>query len=605
MGVERNPRWAYEERLALRRTALANWEFRDRALSWARLALFVLMLVLGGWILFGETVGNGWFLFPPSALFVVLIIVHDRVDRRRREAARSVAYYEWGLARIDERWQGMGSHGEEFLDAAHPYAVDLDLFGEGSLYQLLCTARTRAGEETLARWLSDFASCEEAMRRQEAVRELEGRVDFREELFQLADEVRSEIEPGRLAQWGEGEAIKHLSVLRLVALVLAILVPLTAAGWWLFGLTIFPLLVALVVEVAFALALRSRLVRAQRACDAPCRDLPVLSGMLSRIEREEFQSVRLRELARLLRQGPLLPSRAVARLLRLVEMLEAQRNQLFAVISPFLLWGTQWTLAIEAWRARYGPHLREWLSGAGELEVLLALAGYAFEHRSQNFPELVAEGPRFEAEELGHPLLSGKVRVCNEVRLGSVLRLLIVSGSNMSGKSTFLRTVGCNLVLARAGSVVCASRLVVSDLTLGASIRIVDSLREGTSRFYAEISRIKQLVDLAGQGPPLLFLLDEVLHGTNSHDRKAGTEAIVRTLLQRRALGLVTTHDLALAAITKEYGESAANVHFSDFVEDGKMRFDYRMRPGIVQKTNALELMRSIGLDVDGESTSS
>jgi DNA mismatch repair ATPase MutS len=211
---------------------------------------------------------------------------------------------------------------------------------------------------------------------------------------------------------------------------------------------------------------------------------------------------------------------------------------------------------------------------------------------------MVAEGPCFAGEGLGHPLLAEETLVRNDVVLGTEARVLVVSGSNMSGKSTLLRTVGVNAVLAQAGAPVTARRLRLSALQAGASIRIVDSLREGTSRFYAEITRLRAIVDMTGGAEPVLFLIDELLHGTNSHDRELGAEAIVRGLVERGAIGLVTTHDLALTRIVAGLAPRGANVHFEDHLEEGRMSFDYRLRRGAVEKSNALELMRSVGLDV-------
>jgi DNA mismatch repair ATPase MutS len=260
------------------------------------------------------------------------------------------------------------------------------------------------------------------------------------------------------------------------------------------------------------------------------------------------------------------------------------------------MWGVHCALAVEAWRARHGASVGAWLTAVGELEALCSLAGFAWEHPADVYPELEESEPRFEAESLGHPLIPEARCVRNDVALGGATRVLIVSGSNMSGKSTLLRAVGTNAVLALAGAPVRASRLRLSRLSVGATLRIRDSLQEGTSRFYAELVRLRDLVRIAEGPVPLLFLLDEILHGTNSHDRRLGAAAVVSGLVERGAIGLVTTHDLALSAVADEPALHAANVHFEDRLEDGEMRFDYRMRPGVVQTSNALALMRSLGL---------
>lgn len=244
-------------------------------------------------------------------------------------------------------------------------------------------------------------------------------------------------------------------------------------------------------------------------------------------------------------------------------------------------------------------HVREWIAGAGEFEALCALAGYTYEHPSDTFPELVeTSGGWFEARGLGHPLLAESRCVRNDVRLGAETRLLIVSGSNMSGKSTLLRAVGLNAVLAWAGAPVRAQHLKISPLMVGASIRVLDSLVDGRSRFYAEITRLREIVRLAESAGTVLFLVDELLSGTNSHDRRIGAGAIVRMLLDHGGIGMITTHDLALANIAADLEGRAVNVHFADSLENGRLHFDYRLMPGIVERSNALDLMRAVGFEV-------
>ncbi|HKO54895.1 MAG TPA: DNA mismatch repair protein MutS, partial [Thermoanaerobaculia bacterium] len=321
--------------------------------------------------------------------------------------------------------------------------------------------------------------------------------------------------------------------------------------------------------------------------------LALLARLTERLEREPFATERLLGLrARLMRDGQP-ASRQIERLRRLVGLLDARRNQFFAPFAAVMLWTTNLAFAIERWRLRSGGEIASWIDAVGELEALSSLASFAYEHPTFAVPEIVSEASRFEATALGHPLIPAGRRVCNDLRLGEDQRLLVVSGSNMSGKSTMLRSTGLAAVLAMAGAPVCAERLRIAPIRVGASIQLHDSLAEGASRFYAEILRIRQILDLAREGSPLLFLLDEILHGTNSHDRRIGAEGIVKSLLGRGAVGLVSTHDLALAEI-----EGAANVHFEDHMEDGRIAFDYLMRPGVVTKSNALALMRAVGIEV-------
>jgi DNA mismatch repair ATPase MutS len=279
-------------------------------------------------------------------------------------------------------------------------------------------------------------------------------------------------------------------------------------------------------------------------------------------------------------------------------MLDSMRNPYFVPLGAILLWRQQFSFAVESWRAECGPALEVWLQSVGEMEALSSFARFSFEHPADPFPEITEDGPCFDGEELGHPLLPEKTCVRNNLRLDRDMRMMVISGSNMSGKSTLLRTAGVNTVLALAGATVRASRLRVSPLSLGVSLHILDSLQSGASHFYAEITRLRLLMDTAGGRLPLLFLLDEILHGTNSSDRQTGAEAVVRGYLERGAIGLITTHDLALARIADSLAPHAANVHFEDHLENGRIAFDYRIRPGIIRKSNAIALMRAVGLEV-------
>lgn len=544
-----------------------------------------------------------WFRLPgvtlafPAAVLVILLIVHERALRRLAHTQRAVAFYERCLNRLDGRWRGEGETGDLFVDPSHPFAEDLDLFGRGSLFELISTARTRAGEETLARWLMTPAPVSEIRSRQAAIEELRSRIDLRQDLALLGEDIRTGVNASALAAWGQQPPVLDHPWARLAAPILVVLLAVTLAGWGWMGWPLFPALLVGSAMAAFSLHFKKRVMHVVHALEQPGRDLSLLAAVLVRLEREEFTSPRLTTLRAKLETAGSPPSRQIARLSRLVELVDSRDHLLLRFAGPLVLWTTQLAFAVEAWRKRSGPSVERWLAAVGEMEALTALAGYAFEHPADPFPEFVGEGPYFEGIGLAHPLLPEDRAVRNDLRLDRNLRLLIVSGSNMSGKTTMLRTVGVNLVLSQAGAPVRARQLRLSPLSLGASIRVHDSLEHGLSRFYTEVLRLRQLVEIAA-GAPLLFLLDEILHGTNSHDRRIGAAAVLRTLVQRGAIGLVTTHDLALTEIADDPVVHAANVHFQDEFVEGRIVFDYKMRPGVVTKSNALELMRSVGLDV-------
>jgi hypothetical protein len=597
---------AYRDRLAARAAALAALERRDTQLSRVRFGVFLLFfaLVIACWQL-----ALPWsLLWLPIVIFLVLVIIHERTLKRCELARRAVGHYREGLDRCADRWAGKGVRATDYASAEHPYAADLDLFGEGSLFELLCRARTRAGEQRLADWLTVHATRRVDVAviraRQRSVAALTDKLDLREALAVLGVAARVEVRPEVLIDWGRAPPLFSMSQRRwlpIAAIALPMLIGCSIAAWAL-GLGPVPLVVVALIEGAIYKALADTLARVAGPADRRGHELGVLAEIFARIETETFEEPSLRELQRAFtddQHGA--ASVAIARLRTLAGWYEAQRNALFVPVALALMWGPNFALAIERWRREQGPRIRGWLDALAELEALASLASHKFENPDDPFAELVetdVEHPAMiEGIELGHPLLPRATCVRNSLSLIAPVRAHVVSGSNMSGKSTFLRTVGCNVVLALAGAPVRATSLRVSPLRIGATLRVQDSLREGASRFWAELTRLRTISELADQDPTL-FLLDEIFHGTNSHDRRIGAEALLRSLLERGAIGLITTHDLALAKAAEALAPAATNVHFEDELRDRQLVFDYRMRPGVVQKSNALELMRSVGLDV-------
>jgi len=583
----------YRARLSARRETHARLSRADEQLGYARLAAFAIaiLLIAGAWR--GWTAA--WSIALPVVAFVTLVVKHDAIIRRRDAAARAIAFYDRGLARIEDRWAGGGEHGERFRNPDHLYANDLDLFGPASLFELLSIARTRAGEDTLAAWLLAPAEPGEIRARQQAAEDLTTRLDLREALSLAGSDVRAAVHTDALVAWAEAPPLLGSAWLRPVAVMLTLAAIASATLWIITGNST-PFLAIITAEIAFSWPLRERILKALHGADGAARDLDVLAVVLARLEGETFDAGRLQALQERLTHGP----RFIHRLHWFVELHDWQHNAIFAVLAAPLLWGTHLALAIEAWRRAHGRHVRDWLRISGEFEALASLSAYRYEHPDDPFPEIDDGATRraiFDGEALGHPLLPAARMVRNDVRLRSP-QLLVISGSNMSGKSTLLRTVGVNAVLAFAGAPVRARRVRISPLRIGATLRIQDSLQEGRSRFYAEISRIRELADLAAGPTPLLCLLDELLHGTNSHDRVVGAAGILTVLLDRGAVGLITTHDLALTEVAATLGGRAANVHFDDRFEAGEIVFDYVMKPGPVTRSNAIALMRAVGLDV-------
>jgi hypothetical protein len=591
-----DPRTEYAERLRERRDLASNREFWHRRIGEMRLTVFLAAAAMA-WLAWVAQKLSPWWLLLPACGFIALMAWHGRVLEQLQRFRRAVEFYERGCARLDERWEGTGAQGHPFEDPSHPYARDLDLFGKGSLFELLSGARTRGGEQKLASWLKLPASMGEVRSRQQAVDELRSNLGLREDLAVAGEDVESGVDPDPLLEWGQSAALLESLPVRIASTSIALLAVSSLALWIGTGQHVWFFLVIL-LEMLFVYRWRHAVRKAVRGAEMAGRGLELLSLVLARIERESFKTDRLKALRLALDREGLPPSRLIASLNSLIVLLNSQRNMLFAPVAFIVLWEMHLAFLVEDWRRHNGRAIAGWLEAVAEMEALSSLAGYAYEHPKDPFPELQDGSPCFEGWGLAHPLIPESRCVRNDVRLGDEVRVLVLSGSNMSGKSTLLRTVGINAVLALAGAPVRAHRLKIAPLSLGASIRIVDSLQEGTSRFYAEITRLRKIVALADGPRPLLFLLDELLHGTNSHDRRIGAEAVIQGLVRRGAIGLLTTHDLALAHIVDVCAPHAANVHFEDHIENGHIAFDYRLRPGIVSKSNALELMRSIGLEV-------
>jgi hypothetical protein len=581
------PHAAYTQRLAAHEARAARcdrWLARLRPLRRSALGLVVVLALLAERekpsvrvVLIGV----------PAVLLEGVMAWQHRLRRRAFTARRAAAFYDDRLAALAGDWPGRGDTGDRYRVEDHPYAADLDLFGVGSLFERLSLARARLGGDTLADWLLAPAPAE-ILVRQEAVVELRERLELREDLALLGDAAPPNLNLSRLKKWARFPSVQvHRSARYL--LVAASAATLAALAGLCAGLGPVPFVGVLIVLGGLPWWLAARLGSIVRPVEHGTAEMTFLAAVIARLEREPAACPKLHAMCYLLTDEG--QSRQVARLARLLRRLEWTP-------PGFFFARTHLACAVAAWHRQQHGFFANWLERADEFVALTALAAYSFENPDDPFPELTTDGPRFDAEALAHPLLPHDRGVPNDLTLGGELRVLVVSGSNMSGKSTLLRSAGANAVLALAGAPVRARRLRLSPLSVGATLRVQDSLQAGRSRFGAELARLRRLLELAAGPVPLLFLLDELFSGTNAHDRQAGAEAVVRRLLDAGAVGLVTTHDLALTDLGDALAPRVANVHFADHFADGVMRFDYRMRPGVVEQTNARALMRAIGLDV-------
>lgn len=596
IGYE-DPSVVYQRCLAGRRAAGERLQVRERFAGRARIAAFFAIIIPFFFLSITSPLLLAW-VASAIASFLVAAVWHGRIRGdlgRNRRAAKS---FERGLDRLNDRWVGRGPAGERYVDATHPYSSDLDLFGRGSLFQYVCEAHTPVGQDTLAAWLMQPAEPEEIRLRQTAIAELRPNVDLREILGVLGDPDRPELKTRALLSWPQMPAVFTSRSGPITAIVLALL-GLGGIIAWILGTGPSPLLIVAIVQVVFVFKQWSRIRALTRDARAVLSELEAFLPVLRLVEQQRFESPWLRLIhSKLVADGEA-PSTRVANLARLLDALDtAMRNQFVLPLAFALMIPMHLVYAIERWRRRDGAHVRGWLEAVGSFEALTSLSALAYEHPSDPFAEITDAGPVLEANEIAHPLLPASKRIANDLSIGAKLRLLLVSGSNMSGKSTLMRALGLNVVLALAGAPVCASRLRVSPMLIATAMRQADSLQEGVSAFYAEVRRLQAIREWTKGPRPVLFLLDEILRGTNSHDRRIGAEAVIAALLENGAIGMVSTHDLALAEIVDRLGDRAANVHFEDQVTDGRMTFDYRLRSGVVPRGNGLVMLRLLGFEV-------
>jgi hypothetical protein len=592
------PASEYARRLSERQQQLTSIRSLHR-----RLWTYLIAAALAGTIVVGAALSAHlasmfWIILASAVVLSIVQSLAKNASLHSR-VQRIVSFYELGVARLCHRWQGQGIGGAQFRPDNHPYASDLDLFGTGSLFELLCTARTGIGRAILANWLLHPAECGDVAQRQVAVAELRLKLDLQEDwasvgggpLDQAGESVRD---------WADAPATEFPFYARALAIILPILLIVLSllANAAVFGHH-WPWAIAIPVGLEALLAAlllkKTRLTAANIVL--PSFELKLLGPLLDRFQKLHFECTLLKSLQLRLGASSSVPSKQIRLLHLWACLLDLRQFEYFAFPASLLLWGTNLAICVERWRQRNREGLARWLNSLGQFEALLCLARYGYENPDHSFAVVKFESSSlFEAEALGHPLLDCQTCVRCDIRLDAKgVQLIMVSGSNMSGKSTLLRSVGLNSVLALAGAPVRAARLRISPLQIGCSISVQDSLLQARSRFQAEVERLKYILSLS-RTANVLFLLDEMLGGTNSADRLFGARTVIEQLAASSAVGIVTTHDLALTEVERVLDGRAINVHFEEHYENGEMRFDYRMRPGVLTRTNGLNVMAALGL---------
>ena len=600
----KNPQKTYERRKQAYEKLQAKQRQAVNRLSNFRLFTFIIGFALAFFLYrnLSGTVGGVAGLLT-MILFIYLAIQHKRMRYRLKFSEILAKLNHKGIDRLSGEWVKFPDDGVEFKDEEHPYASDLDLLGQGSIFQWINSAQTPRGREVVQNILKEpLMKRQEIAMRQEAVTEIAKNLAWRQryeaEGILVSDQFPN-TEP--LLNWA---VQTHEDYLRPVVKV---------------GMRIFPATTILMVLLyAFQLSVpwqvpalcvgaqilllqvygneRSRILSMVYRYESSIR---TYAEMLNHLETKNFETEWLKTRQHLLRNGEgQSATKQIQRLSKLVEWISNRNNAMFLIVNILTLWDYQCMIALEEWKKKSGRLLETWLEVIAEVEALSSLSNIRYDNPAWAMPQILEEQSGLSAQNLGHPLLTRK-RVSNDFELKNPSGIVLITGSNMSGKSTFLRTVGSNLVLAYTGAPVCAEQLSCSLFNLWTCMRISDNLEQSISSFYAEILRIKRIVEAAKEDKSVFFLLDEIFKGTNSHDRHQGAIALINQLQKEGAMGLVSTHDLELGELESESKGRIKNYHFREYYENQEIRFDYMLRTGISTTRNALYLIKLAGIEIE------
>ena len=537
-----------------------------------------------------------------TGFFIYLAIQHERLIVRTRYTNLLLKINISSLKRIKGEWNKFEDSGEDFVDDNHNYSGDLDVFGKNSLFQCINTAKTFIGREMLRDLLSGvIGNSDDVRERQEAVSELATKLNWRQR-FEAEGMVTSEKihNPEELIAWGQEHKPFFLKtwVIAILRLCPVATILLITAG---FIMNLIPLYIpatALLIQfglISYRVRERYRMFGLFETYN---EDLRVYYKMLKLLEKGRFKSMSINKIKDSIRNTAKFEAfRQLDKLSTIVDSISNRRNMFYIIFNTLTLWDYQSIIAFERWKKESGHLLKDWFDTVGKIEALASLAVIGYENPDWTMPLLNEKTETvFEAKGLGHPLITGR-RVHNDLTVDLKVKVILVTGSNMSGKSTLLRTAGINLVLAYAGAPVCARTFEASMMEICTCMRIKDNIEESISSFYAELLRIKKIVNESDSGKRVFFLLDEIFKGTNSQDRHTGAKVLINKLSRTNSIGLISTHDLELCDLEQE-NDKVANYHFQEYYEDGKINFDYKLRQGPSTTRNALHLMKLAGIDV-------
>ncbi|MES2733126.1 MAG: DNA mismatch repair protein MutS [Bacteroidota bacterium] len=577
-----------------------KYQLKYNQFGWLRVFLF-LTGFLGTYFLFQSqgalAMAVGGLLFLLAFLFSLK--AHNRIEYQR-DHFRFLSYINRDeSARLHNEFI-RDETGEAYTEPNHFYTSDLDIFGKHSVFKLLNRTRTLGGAQKLAAWLKHAETAPEIRLRQEAVTELTPRLDWRQMLEANAMHYKEVNQSTHsLLQWmAEPEIVSQSFGMRLAKWLPMITIPLTVA--WLAGFLSLQVLFLFILVHLFVLG---RIFKAVKdTCDKTntiSQTLMAYANIIKVVEKEKFTAAKLQALQHAFVDKHTTASKAIQQFAIILRNLNYRNNPYFySLIGIISLWDLQFFIRTEQWKKQHQQALINWFEAVAEWESLNSLAGYAFSNPEFIMPILSPEPMELQAEHLGHVLIRKDKRVTNHVQLSGLGKTLVITGSNMSGKSTFLRTVAVNAVLALAGAPVCAKSFTISVIRVFTSMRTQDSLEESVSSFYAELKRLKQLIEQVDNPEPVLYFLDEILKGTNSQDRHHGAKSLIKQLHQHPSSGFISTHDLELGRMADEHPDFVHNYSFNSELINEELFFDYTLREGICRSFNASQLMKQIGIEV-------
>ena len=593
----------YQKRLDDLSVRLKTLRHMSNRYSNARFITFFSFLILGiVSITRGNTIAGIGAFVVGLGIFLPLVIRHGKIISAIDEAEKLVKINQAGLSRVDGTWRKFADSGEEFLDPDHVYSKDLDIFGQGSLFQWLNATGTFRGRRKFAALVSNarFDSVE-ATANHAAIEELAAILDWRQGFACQAfgsDAYRRD--PGAIVTWMKSDAYVFTSkaercffrLLPLIVPSLTVLFFLTTGNPYSFAFWIPLNILLLLIRRKSILRLLSQFERHEAA-------IKVYANLLSCIEKQEFTSEKLR----IAREGLFLKksqgaSQAIDRLGSKVAFSQSRNGMMGPVFNILFFLDAQSALSLESWKRVYGRHVESWIEAIAMIETFSSLATIRHDNPDWCFATFCSDGCYFTAQDAGHPLIDARKRVSNNVELGGSGSVIMITGSNMSGKTTLLRTVGINLVLAYAGAPVCARELTCSTGQLLTSMRITDDLQNGISTFYAELLRIRKILD-GLRGGPSIVLIDEIFRGTNTHDRHQAAQSVLAHLAKQNAITVISTHDLDLADLEAKDPAHFRNFHFEDTYGNKSIHFDYILRPGRSTSSNAMHLLELVGIAVE------